>query len=442
MPAPETRFRKSAVVVAIATTCLSGALTFSQTAAQGAPPTAEVDLAKLARGVATLNLTAESVDASPELIASHATQWGVSHAEAERRLALQPAASRLIEHLGQNHADTFAGGWIDEATGRVHVAMSGRSADVRAILARRFPAADLLFVESRATPLTDLEAAATAVRTTLASAAAPGETAAAVSVDQAAGGLVMHQHGAQADAQLERRAREAARGVSVATLKVLAPVTRIACTASRDCQDAPPRGGVGIYSIHNGQRVNLCTTGFISIYYAGPDPDPPQMLTAGHCMIGQDEVFFENGKKLGRFVEKRDNLRDFDIARLDMVAEYENVGFNNGVYRYSTSPNYPIRTTGFAAQGSTVCSTGRTNNHRCGAVLSTNFDGRGTFTVRMCGRSGDSGGPAYNLSNSGLGIASSASNGASTGGCQSGDFVEFVYINPNASQIGSSVYIR
>lgn len=395
---------------------------------------AATDLSRLTRYVDN-----DSSDDQPEITKQYAVAWGVESSEADRRLQSQISAGPMIAVLREHFPRHFAGGWINEDSGIVHVAFTASApsqlvSQMSALLSARAH----LTVTVRQVSSVDLQQYADNVRGRVASASETTGVEAQhvyVSARETTSTVVVEYVGTQ-DQAFEERLRQGGSGaVDLEFVPGIAPIIENACLNPSECPDVPARGGIAINSPGGG-----CTTAFMVRNYSGV----PKMLTAGHCMSGTDEIYFPNGKKFGRFESKSYNGADRDVAVFDMVSEYESV-LNNGVFRTQTSPNYPIRTSGPSGvyEGANMCKTGRVTYYRCGTIFSTNYNGSGAFAANICARSGDSGGPGFNLANSGLGIQARGTNADfyGNGTCGSTERSIFVYVNYNASLLNTSVYL-
>ena len=288
--------------------------------------------------------------------------YGVSPAEAMRRLELQRTAASLQDVLARDYPDTYAGAWIDQEHGGLLMIGSTRPATLTTTLGA----------------IADREHIRVVLSNRLA-------TATATVVPNG--------------------------GVRVPKACILQNCT------------PPMRGGLKLYIFDalssRPDWIWFCTSGF-NVH--GSD-GRQYLVTAGHCFAGAGNYAGNNGHWAGYY--QAPTLAGFfdDYPADGMIAPYvvtggvDYAGYwlgnqpTNGVWDTNRGSLLPITGTYDYAQigvGWIVCSTGaRSLNTRCGSVV----DKDGGLVTDICTRGGDSGGPLFSeLDNRAYGVPSWGNN--------------------------------
>ncbi len=311
---------------------------------------------------------------------------GISAGEAQRRLDVQDRLAALSERLTARLGDRTAGTWIDQATGRLHVAVldEGAAAQVRAAGAQ--PAQVAHSLRRLAQAQAALEEAG-------------GVPGLAVAVDVPTNSLVVSVPEGAVDAATQAFVDTAAGlGVPVRVERVAAPV-----------QAQAFYGGEAIYAEGGGR----CSGGFVA--QAG---GTQYLITAGHCtnlggdwegdgqLVGPTANSSFPGNDYGR-------IRIADPGSLDPQGAVVNGG---GVADITGAVAAPV--------GSYVCKSGATTGTTCGYVLRKNATVwygfqrvRELIETDLCSQPGDSGGPLF-----AGGQAQGLVSGGTNAGCDASGF--------------------
>jgi hypothetical protein len=122
------------------------------------------------------------------------------------------------------------------------------------------------------------------------------------------------------------------------------------------------------------------------------------ILTAGHCIDGDGEVWLHAGRSLGRAAMRREAPWDFGVIRHDPSGGAK-LGVKVNLYdgSYATLAGHS-----FAPVGSVVCKSGAASRLTCGTITAERLSkvNNGSITgdlvgVRMCSDYGDSGGAVF-----------------------------------------------
>ncbi|MBO4208513.1 trypsin-like serine protease [Micromonospora echinofusca] len=369
--------------------------------------------------------------AAPASVAYLRTRYGVTAAEAARRLALQEASAPLADRLAGQFPGSYAGLWLDQAAGGVLTVAASDPAPVRRAVAGLPDATHIRVVPVRH-PLRALTSAAGRV-----AAALDVESGRDVLVDQQANGVVVLT-GDRVPAD-DPRLADALAGAGVPARSAPAPTTTAVPKACdpRYCAKAPMRGGIRLDIPRDDGTVGGCTSGFTVFsrstgrYY---------LLTAGHCVVGGRHQHVDStwhqylGPKVPVTVEATqaglgENAYPYDYA----LMTYPGGAVSRWVYPAGTADqpalvNYwcgpgvgcatsrDVRVTGVVAYsavqvGWVACATGSAYTPaageryvdsgagagyvpgtRCGEITGKTSGG---IDVRICARPGDSGGPLF-----------------------------------------------
>jgi hypothetical protein len=329
----------------------------------------------------------ESDDVTSAAVAAMVDDLDISAAEAEDRLAQQPAQAALATKLTRQLGDSAAGAWIDEASGELHVNVldAGAAQQVR-------------------------DAGATAVR-----------------VDRSLDRLE------QAKAELE--GADAPAGVTWAvdiptnSLVLGIPAgtrdarTRQFIAAAREL-DVPVRiekiaGDAATQAFYGGEAIlgssgGRCSAGFITAASSGNQ----YVVTAGHC-TNSSSTWRGDGQTIGNTAASSFPGNDYGAIRINNPSALQPVGgvVNGGGFTDITgSSQVPV--------GATVCKSGSTTGTTCGRVLRYNVTVRYAqgsvgqmIETNACTQPGDSGGALFAGSQA-QGVVS----GGSIAGCSASGF--------------------
>ncbi|MEV1247807.1 S1 family peptidase [Nonomuraea sp. NPDC049750] len=342
-------------------------------------------------------------------------KYGISVDEAMRRLELQRTSGALHTVLARDHADTYAGSWIDQENGGVLViASTAAEALVPALSA--VPDRNHVRVVAARHSLKELKAKAADVGARL-----------GLTPEQAP--VINEQKNR---VELHNQAAAAVRGSAgrLATagdldVTVIDPPTITPQRGPCEIQACfpPMRGGLrlDLYDVnYNKLKGDFCTSGFNVKGSNGWK----YTLTAGHCLIG--ESYYT--KHTDVFVGRREPLtRNSEYPADGALMPFVTRGFTeyvkvwaiwpyNTVIHYSTKafPIFGMWAYDDVRVGWVVCSTGaRSDNTRCGDITKKD----GGFQSNICTQSGDSGSPLYSeVDNKAYGIL----HGSSGLGCWTG----------------------
>jgi len=341
-------------------------------------------------------------DATDPAVTSLAKDYGLTIAEARRRIGWQEPATRMAEQLAKSTGQ-FGGVWLDPADGgRVKIGWVGTDlATARSIVEGyglgtatdfvpvRYSAAQL---EQDAAWLGGALRSANAAGVQLSSATQPDRNRTVLRVP-AIGSL----SAAQQDVVTAARARLGSRLVVESSMDT--GIDYQAClwlAGDFDC-DAPLRGGSRLY-INTSQPQ--CTTAFNA---RSNSDNKWYMMTAGHCgAIGTVFTAYQPGTgnfhTVGAVHNRSAGANDYSIVTINNVA-----GWNprNWVYVHASGdtvldPDYTITNTATSPVGTRVCISGSTSGTDCGDVVEINWNGSGGFArAQYCSDGGDSGGAVY-----------------------------------------------
>lgn len=424
------------------------ALTVGLPTQAGAEPASEASASPTADKTGTAR---ESVD---YLIA----RYGVTEAEAMRRLSLQLRSATMIEQVRAATGGALLDAWLDHTAGGKLTFLTNEPDKTRQALGGGFDPANMQIRHSRHTAA-QLQAAALRVSGRL-----QGLTGAQVDTDLRNGKVVVRYRGDDAVSRAADVRRmvggPAESGVAVEVDSQVSAVGEQRACGNLAC-DTPMRSGVRLNVRRNNGSWGTCTSGFNvrgsnGLYY---------MLTAGHCVYSTTnapgtvrQFVFSNGLPVAwehtngvasdptsvadaNYYEAPDNggkqYRDWSLL------PYQTSGANwagywlanrtkrNLVQTTCVAPspqpcaNGTYSITGLATHaqitaGSVVCATGTgtataypaiapyTPGTRCGEIITKYMndyydenlpggtDGQGYgLKVNICSRSGDSGGPLF-----------------------------------------------
>ncbi|GHJ49745.1 protease [Catellatospora sp. TT07R-123] len=367
------------------------------------------------------------------------TRYGVSAAEAQRRLALQETAGQLGDRLAARFPDQYAGLWLDQAAGGVLTVASTVPGALTAELARTGDAAHVRVVRAEHS-LRELTDAATRARTAL------GETdGAAVAVDPVTNRVLVTANEQVPAGDPALAAALAAADAAGTLRRVTGPVGVPKSCNPLNCHTPPMRGGIRLDVPRDDGTVGGCTTGYnlrsqvTGAYY---------VLTAGHCVNSdrhtrRDDTWHDYlGQKIPVGIEPADaTLRgqlSENVAGIGSAYDYAVLPYQPGAERTwsaalglinSVRPvpslnywcpggcagSHDVQLTGLlkpsAVQvGWVVCASGAGYTPKAGEQYVDSGAGAGyqpgtrcgevtavgtLISVRICARPGDSGGPLF-----------------------------------------------
>ncbi|SEQ26730.1 streptogrisin C [Lentzea xinjiangensis] len=375
--------RTSAARVTGAVLLATGVVTALSVPAFGAP----------AAPVAPTGSDTESYPA--ELLQAVQRDLGLNAEQARVRLASDQKSSELAEQAKASLGDAFGGAWIDQASGKLTVAVTRPGLSVSG--------ADVKVVSSSLAQLNG-------TKSVLDLMSAPSSIT-SWRVDEKSNTVVV---------EVNKNTRDAAAEKFIATAKSIGS----AVTVEEVTESPKPlydlRGGDAIYM--GGGR---CSLGFsVSGGY----------VTAGHCGTTGTAVSGYNRVAQGTFAGSV-----FPSSDMAWVRTNANWTPRPWVNRYNGS-NVTVQGSTQAAVGSQICRSGSTTGWRCGTVQAFNQtvnypqgQVRGLTRTNACAEGGDSGGSW--VAGSGFGQAQGVTSGGS-GNCSSGGTTYFQPLNPILSRWG------
>ncbi|GAA3651016.1 streptogrisin C [Lentzea atacamensis] len=375
--------RTSAARITGAVLLATGVVTALSVPAFGAP----------AAPVAPTGSDTESYPA--ELLQAVERDLGLNADQARVRLATDQKSSEIVEQAKASLGDAFGGAWIDQASGKLTVAVTKSGLSVSG--------ADVKVVKNSLTQLNG-------TKSVLDLMSAP-QSVTSWRVDEKSNAVVI---------EVNRNTRDAAAEQFIATAKSI----NSAVTVEEVTENPTPlydlRGGDAIYM--GGGR---CSLGFsVSGGY----------VTAGHCGRAGTAVSGYNRVAQGTFAGSV--FPGSDMAHVRTNANWTPRPWVN---RYGGA-NIIVRGSTEAAVGAQICRSGSTTGWRCGTVQAKNQTVnypqgtvRGLTRTNACAEPGDSGGSW--VAGSGFGQAQGVTSGGS-GNCSSGGTTFFQPVNPILSRYG------
>ncbi|PWK91184.1 streptogrisin C [Lentzea atacamensis] len=330
-----------------------------------------------------------------ELLQAVERDLGLNADQARVRLATDQKSSEIVEQAKASLGDAFGGAWIDQASGKLTVAVTKSGLSVSG--------ADVKVVKNSLTQLNG-------TKSVLDLMSAP-QSVTSWRVDEKSNAVVI---------EVNRNTRDAAAEQFIATAKSI----NSAVTVEEVTENPTPlydlRGGDAIYM--GGGR---CSLGFsVSGGY----------VTAGHCGRAGTAVSGYNRVAQGTFAGSV--FPGSDMAHVRTNANWTPRPWVN---RYGGA-NIIVRGSTEAAVGAQICRSGSTTGWRCGTVQAKNQTVnypqgtvRGLTRTNACAEPGDSGGSW--VAGSGFGQAQGVTSGGS-GNCSSGGTTFFQPVNPILSRYG------
>ncbi|GAB2872582.1 S1 family peptidase [Lentzea nigeriaca] len=375
--------RTSAARITGAVLLATGVVTALSVPAFGAP----------AAPVAPTGSDTESYPA--ELLQAVQRDLGLNAEQARVRLASDQRSSELAEQAKASLGDAFGGAWIDQASGKLNVAVTRSGLSVSG--------ADVQVVQNSLTQLNgtksvlDLMSAPAAITSWR--------------VDEKSNSVVI---------EVDKSSRDAAAEQFIATAKSIGSAVTVEEVTESPTPLYDLRGGDAIYM--GGGR---CSLGF-SVQGG--------FVTAGHCGTAGTAVSGYNRVAAGTFAASTFPGNDYSWVRTNA-----NWTPRPWVNRYGGA-NVIVKGSSEAAVGAQICRSGSTTGWHCGSVQAKNQTVnypqgtvRGLTRTNVCAEPGDSGGSW--VAGSGWGQAQGVTSGGS-GNCSSGGTTYFQPVNPILSRYG------
>ncbi|WP_394614205.1 S1 family peptidase [Lentzea sp. JNUCC 0626] len=320
---------------------------------------------------------------------------GLNADQARVRLANDAQSGQVAESAKASLGDAFGGAWIDQASGRLTVAVTESGLSVTG--------ADTKVV---ANSLTQLNGTKSVLDLMTAPAAITSWR-----VDEKSNSVVV---------EVNKNVRDAAADQWIATAKSISGSVKVDEVTESPTPLYDSRGGDAIYM--GGGRCSLgfsVTGGYV---------------TAGHCGRAGTAVSGFNRVAQGTFAASVFPGNDYAHVRTNA-----NWTSRPWVNRYGGA-NVIVRGNTEAAVGAQICRSGSTTGWRCGTVQAKNQtvnypqgQVRGLTRTNACAEGGDSGGSW--VAGSGFGQAQGVTSGGS-GNCSSGGTTFFQPLNPILSRYG------
>lgn len=330
-----------------------------------------------------------------ELLQAVQRDLGLNAEQARVRLASDQKASEISEQAKASLGDAFGGSWIDQASGKLVVAVTRPGLSVIG--------ADTQVVKNSLSQLNGTKSVLDLMS------APAGVTS--WRVDEKSNSVVV---------EVNKNTRDAAADKWIATAKSISGSVQVAEVTESPTTLYDLRGGDAVYM--GGGRCSLgfsVTGGFV---------------IAGHCGRTGTAAQGYNRVAAGTFAGSTFPGNDYAWVRTNA-----NWTPRPWVNRYGGA-NVIIKGSTQAAVGSQICRSGSTTGWRCGTVQAFNQtvnyaqgSVRGLTRTNACAEPGDSGGSW--VAGSGFGQAQGVTSGGS-GNCSSGGTTYFQPVNPILSRYG------
>lgn len=383
-------------------------------------------------------------DLSPDVVASYSRRFGVDEVEARDRLATQTMVNDLSGMLEDSLGEPPASLWFDNDNGQWVIALTrDQDADaVRKVLANTDLTASSRIVETTVkdhdliAPIDELSRKFAYLQTErygFQLAIIPGGMELTVSDSLPEGDA------AELEAAVRRQADVRIKKVPFDALRPTAD--GVVSAGYVQCNTSPRRcntltaGAQYLAGTSTG-----CTVGFIGIR---EDNSEPWLVTAGHCVVGDEWGVINRGgyfDRLGpvnsnstRYNGGADaNSADGDGGRVHITdGDYPRYkGYHN--WTNNTDPYIGDYTTTNSSVGTMVCKHGTTTGTTCGPITSSylgpspDSNGRyfkGLMVADACSQPGDSGGP-WTIGHTAVGVTS---HGNGAGSCALDAWLEPVH---------------
>lgn len=348
----------------------------------------------------------ESESIMAEMARQAAAEWNVDPVAARARLDRQQEIAEATRSLGTEHAETYAGAWVDHHDGgRIKIAFTEEAVANAQTTAKGYEWSEMVDgVEARFAwhQLINLYD-----RVVKATARFNGNPSFAVSLDTPTNRVVIHTPEEIRDEV--QKAVQPHEHPAMAMASGL-PAQELDCTSRASC----------IPTLRGGLRINPQGSGSFcsSAFNAQNSSGTRYLLTAGHC-AAVSSVWEHAANRIGG-VPASINDANADAAR--MLVESTSV-FNGSRWVYHTEVDkaLQITTRAFVTDvfvGRFICRSGYTTGLVCGTVLETVTVGssNGKFRYSACAAGGDSGGAVYDPNN-GAGVAIGIHSASTVGNC-------------------------
>ncbi|MFJ7119691.1 S1 family peptidase [Streptomyces albogriseolus] len=346
-----------------------------------------------------------SAPASPGLLDAMRRDLGLTHAEAEERLAAERRATALAPQARKTAGSAYGGAWFDARSGRLTVAVTP-DADATTVRSLRESGATVRTVEHT-------ERLLNTAKSRLDRLDAPAGVA-SWSVDPAANTVVVN-------VVEDRRADNDVRAF-VRKARAAGPVT------VRTVADAPSTFAAGTVGGDPYYTGNVrCSIGF-SVHGG--------FVTAGHCGGAGQQVRGWDGSYIGNF--QGSSFPDNDYAWVNVGSGWWTVPV---VLGWGTVSDQLVRGSAEAPVGASICRSGSTTHWHCGRVLAKNETvnyAQGSVhqmtKTSVCAEGGDSGGSF---------ISGDQAQGVTSGGwgnCSSGGETWFQPVNEILNRYGLTLH--
>lgn len=330
-----------------------------------------------------------------ELLQAVQRDLGLNADQARVRLASDQKASDVAERAKASLGDAFGGSWIDQASGRLTVAVTKSGLSVSG--------ADTKVVQNSLAQLNG-------TKSVLDLMTAPASIT-SWRVDEKSNAVVV---------EVNKNTRDAAADQWISTAKGISGAVQVAEVTENPTPLYDLRGGDAIYM--GGGR---CSLGF-SVQGG--------FVTAGHCGTTGTAVSGYNRVAAGTFAGSVFPGNDYSWVRTNASwTPRPWVNHYNGT-------NVTVKGSTEAAVGAQICRSGSTTGWHCGTVQAKNQtvnysqgSVRGLTRTNVCAEPGDSGGSW--VAGTAFGQAQGVTSGGS-GNCSSGGTTYFQPVNPILSRFG------
>ncbi|SDG98817.1 streptogrisin C [Lentzea fradiae] len=331
-----------------------------------------------------------------ELLQAVERDLGLNADQARVRLASDQQASELAEQAKASLGDAFGGAWIDQASGKLTVAVTKPGLSVTG--------AETKVVQNSLAKLNG-------TKSVLDLMSAPASIT-SWRVDEKSNSVVV---------EVNKNTRDAAADAFIATAKSIGSTVKV-----EEVTEAP----TPLYDLRGGDAIYMGSGGRCSLGFSVSGG----FVTAGHCGTTGTSVSGSNRVAAGSFAGSV-----FPGSDMAWVRTNSNWTPRPWVNRYNGT-NVVVKGSTQAAIGSQICRSGSTTGWRCGTVQAFNQtvnysqgSVRGLTRTNACAEPGDSGGSW--VAGSGFGQAQGVTSGGS-GNCTSGGTTYFQPVNPILSRYG------
>jgi streptogrisin C len=330
-----------------------------------------------------------------ELLQAVQRDLGLNADQARVRLASDQKASDIAEQAKASLGDAFGGSWIDQASGRLTVAVTKSGLSVTG--------ADAKVVQNSLAQLNG-------TKSVLDLMTAPASIT-SWRVDEKSNAVVV---------EVNKNTRDAAADKWISTAKGISGAVQVAEVTENPTTLYDLRGGDAVYM--GGGRCSLgfsVTGGFV---------------IAGHC--GRAGTATQGFNRVAQGTFQASTFPGNDYAWVRTNANWTSRPWVN----HYGGANVIVKGSTEAAVGAQICRSGSTTGWHCGSVQAKNQTVnypqgtvRGLTRTNVCAEPGDSGGSW--VAGSGFGQAQGVTSGGS-GNCSSGGTTYFQPVNPILSRYG------